>query len=146
MLLCLSISPTCKGGNFVSDAPVTTHTVLFDLRELAVFNEHAPNIIILADTGDARIAAISLRAGQSLRDICTSSQHLIQCLRGRALLTIEDATNVLHAGIVVLVDASTIHAVIAQTDCIILMTLTPAPVTDNLAIFSGDPLIQSDMH
>jgi quercetin dioxygenase-like cupin family protein len=104
-----------------------THSVIFDLKALTRFDEATPTVTILADTGAAQVVLLALRNGQSVRDIASPSQMIVQCLRGRATLQIGPAAQALRAGLVALVEATTLHSFLAMTDCVLLLTLTPSP-------------------
>lgn len=104
-----------------------THMVLFDLKALTQFGWSSPEAVILADTGAAQIVMVSMRNGQALRDVETSSQLIVQCLRGRTTLTIDGQEQALRAGLVALVEADTRHSFVATTDAVLLLTLTPSP-------------------
>ncbi len=104
-----------------------THAIIFDLKMLSVFDESAPKATILAETGAAQVVLLAMRNGQSARDLETPSQIIAQCLRGRATLRSGAATQALRAGLVALVEANTCHSLIATTDCVLLLTLTPSP-------------------
>ena len=113
-----------------SDQPTandTTHAIIFDLKALTRFDAATPTVTILADTGAAQVVLLAMRNGQSAQGIETPSQLIAQCLRGRATLQIGPATQALRAGLVALVEASTPHSIIATTDCVVLLTLTPSP-------------------
>jgi quercetin dioxygenase-like cupin family protein len=101
--------------------------IVFDLKQLARFNEKHPEGVILADTGDAQIVLLGMRAGQQIMDIETPSQFVAQCLRGRTVLRMGDAAQALRAGLVSLVEAHTRSTFYATTDCVLLLTFTPSP-------------------
>lgn len=105
----------------------STHTILFDLKLLTQFDEQQPAAKVLAETGAAQVVLLAMRAGQAVRDVQTPSQIIAQCLRGRATLHTEAATQALRAGLVALIESETLHTFIATTDCVLLLTLTPSP-------------------
>lgn len=123
-----------------------TSAVVFDLKLLTRFNDQGPQAVILAETGAAQLVLLGMRAGQRLRDVQTASQNIVQCLRGRAALILGDtAPQELRAGLVTLVEAGARHSLLARTDCVLLLTLTPsperrAPAHDLLADL--DPLVK----
>jgi quercetin dioxygenase-like cupin family protein len=122
-----------------------TPAIIFDLKQLARFGEHGPQATILAETGAAQIVLLAMHAGQTVRDVETSSQMMAQCLRGRAVLHLGTGAQALRAGLVALVEANMRHSFTATTDCVLLLTLTPSPEAQRPAhaIFQGQqPLVR----
>jgi quercetin dioxygenase-like cupin family protein len=113
----------------MADDPGTsaTEAILFDLKALTHFSESGPNATILAETGVAQVVLLAMRAGQVAQDIRLPCQIITQCLRGRAEVRMISATQALRAGLVVLIEAGTLHTFIALTDCVLLLTITPSP-------------------
>ncbi len=101
--------------------------ILFDMRTLTHFREEGPAVQVLSDTGAARIVLFAFRAGQHLKDHRTSSQILIQTLRGRIMCTVADRSVEMRAGMVLQVEAHVSHSVLAQTDAVMLLIMTPSP-------------------
>lgn len=100
---------------------------LFDIRTLTHFREEGPAVQVLSDTGAARMVQFAFRAGQHLKDHRTSSQILIQVLRGRIICTVAHRSIEVRAGMVLQVEAHVSHSVLAQTDAVILLIMTPSP-------------------
>ncbi len=106
--------------------------VLFDLRSLAHFQDERPFVQVLSDIGGARLILFAFKAGQHLKEHHTSSQILIQVLRGRITCTIAQKDMTLQAGVVLQVEANVFHSVVAQTDAVMLLTMVPSPAYVNL--------------
>lgn len=106
--------------------------IVFDLRTLTHFREEEPYVQVLSDIGTARLVLFAFKAGQQLREHCTSSQILVQALRGRLTFTAAGQSIKLQAGMVLQLEANIPHAVIAKTDAVMLLTMTPSPVNLSL--------------
>jgi quercetin dioxygenase-like cupin family protein len=114
-------------------AESTEGTVIaFDLRTLTHFSSERPTIQVLSDIGTARLVLFAFKAGQQLREHCTSSQLFVQVLRGRVTLTTPGNSIRLQAGMVLQVEAYVTHTVAALTDAVMLATLTPSPAFHSL--------------
>jgi quercetin dioxygenase-like cupin family protein len=74
--------------------------IVFDLRTLTHFREEEPYVQVLSDIGVARLVLFAFKAGQQLREHCTSSQILVQTLRGRLTFTAVGRSIKLHVGMV----------------------------------------------
>ena len=61
--------------------------IAFDLRALTQFQESGPFVRVLSDIGAARVVLFAFEEGQRLKEHSTSSQILVQVLRGRITLT-----------------------------------------------------------
>lgn len=107
--------------------PDTGQLIEFDLRTLARFSTEGPGVTVLADTGAARSVLFAFRAGQQLKEHRTSSQIMVQVLRGRVLFTAADQSTDLKAGTLLHVEANVPHSIMARTNAIVLVVLTPSP-------------------
>ncbi len=103
--------------------------ILFDIRTLTHFREDGPAVQVLSDTGAARLVLFAFKAGQHLKDHHTSSQIMIQVLRGRIMCTVASHGVNVRAGKVLQVDAHVQHSVLAQTDAVMLLIMTPSPLS-----------------
>jgi quercetin dioxygenase-like cupin family protein len=101
--------------------------ILFDLRTLSQFRNDGPYIQVLSDIETARLVLFTFRAGQRLAEQKTSSQLLVQVLRGRVSFSTPDNTVRLQAGMVLQVESYVPHSVMALTDAVMLLTMTPSP-------------------
>lgn len=118
--------------------------IVFDLRTLAHWSEERPNVQILSDIGTARLVLFAFKAGQQLQEHSTSSQILVQALRGRVIFTAAGSSVRLQAGMVLQVEANVPHTVEAQTDAVMLLTFVPSPASHSLEreVFRGlTPLV-----
>ncbi|HLZ22905.1 MAG TPA: cupin domain-containing protein [Ktedonobacterales bacterium] len=118
--------------NEIADTTETGQLITFDLRELAHFNPDGPGVTVLADTGAARSVLFAFRAGQQLKEHQTSSQILVQVVRGRITFTAGGQAADARAGTLLLVEANAPHSITAQTDATVLVTMTPSPVHHSL--------------
>ena len=118
--------------------------ILFNLRELTTFRDEGPSVQILSDSGAARVVLFAFKAGQELKEHHTSSPILVQALRGRAVFSANGTQVRLQAGTVLQLEANVPHSIIAQTDAVILVTMTPSPSYHSLEreVFQGlTPLV-----
>jgi quercetin dioxygenase-like cupin family protein len=106
--------------------------IVFDVRKLARFREEGPNVQVLSDIGTARLVLFAFKAGQQLKEHTTSSQILVQVLRGRITFTAAGNSTRLQAGMVLQVEAQVPHQVVALTQAVILVTMTPSPAYHSL--------------
>ena len=106
--------------------------IVFDLRRLAHFQEERPDVQVLSDIGAARLVLFTFKAGQQLQEHRTSSQILVQALRGRVIFTAAGSSVKLQAGMVLQLEANVPHTVEAQTDAVMLVTMTPSPASHSL--------------
>ncbi len=101
--------------------------VVFDLRMLSQFKEEGPSVQVLSDIEAARVVLFGFKARQQLPEHVTSSQILVQALRGRITFTTAGSSIELQAGMLLQVEANVPHRVLAQTDAVMLVTMTPSP-------------------
>lgn len=101
--------------------------IVFDLRALTHFQDAGPAVTVLADTGDARTVLFAFKAGQQLRDHRTSSQVLVQVLRGLIVFAAKGAQVRARAGMLLQLEAGVPHSLEAITNAVVLLTLTPSP-------------------
>jgi quercetin dioxygenase-like cupin family protein len=118
--------------------------IVFDLRALTQFQDERPYVQILSDITTARIVLFAFRKGQQLKKHSTSSQLLAQVLRGRVLFSTASSSVEMQAGTLVQLETNVEHSVIAQTDAVMLLTMTPSPTYHSMAqeLFGGQtPLV-----
>lgn len=118
--------------------------IAFDLRALTQFQETGPFVRVLSDIGTARVVLFAFEAGQQLKEHSTSSQVLLQVLRGRITLTAGDANVDAGAGTLLQVEANVRHSISAKTRAVVVVTITPSPTYHGLdaEIFSKQqPLV-----
>ena len=106
---------------------------LFDLQQLAHFDDKKPNVQILARSGHARQILFSFRAGQGLREHTTSSQIAVQVIACQLIFSVHEESKTLTPGQVVLLEAGVPHSLLAESDTIMLLTMTPDPQQHSLA-------------
>lgn len=106
--------------------------IVFDVRKLARFRDEGPDVQVLSDIGTARLVLFAFKAGQQLREHRTSSQILVQALRGRITLTAAGNSIRLQAGMVLQVEAQVPHQVVALTNAVLLVTMIPSPTYHSL--------------
>jgi quercetin dioxygenase-like cupin family protein len=118
--------------------------ILLNLRKLASFRDEGPGVQILSDTGAARSVLFTFKAGQTLKEHHTSSQIMVQALRGRISFSANGTQVQLQAGKILQLEASVPHSILAQTDAIVLVTMMPSPSYHSLEreVFEGlTPLV-----
>jgi quercetin dioxygenase-like cupin family protein len=108
--------------------------IVFDLRTLTHFRDEGPYIQVLSDTGAARMVLFAFKAGQQLKEHHTSSQILVQVLRGRITFSVGGQSVKLQAGMLLQVEAAVPHSVLAQSNAIMLLTMTPSPAHHTLGL------------
>jgi quercetin dioxygenase-like cupin family protein len=101
--------------------------IVFDLRELAAYSDAALGVTVLSDIGAARVVLFAFRAGQQLKEHETSSQILVQVLRGRIRFLAAGRSVALRSGMLVQLEARARHSLVAQTDAVVLVTMMPSP-------------------
>lgn len=106
---------------------------IFDLQKLAKFNDDKPNVQMLARSGHARQVLFSFRAGQGLREHKTSSQIAVQIVSGRLTFEAEGESQMLTPGGLIMLAGDVPHSVHAESDTVMLLTLTPDPQHHSLA-------------
>jgi quercetin dioxygenase-like cupin family protein len=107
--------------------------ILFNIRQLTQFRADRPYVQVLSDLGAARVVLFAFRAGQQLKEHRTSSQLLVQVLRGRIIFATADNSVSLQAGMVLQLEENVPHTVIARTDAIMLLTMLPSPKEHSLS-------------
>ncbi len=108
--------------------------IVFDLRKLSQFHEDKPFVQVLSDIGDARVVLFTFKAGQQLKEHRTTSQILVQVLRGRVTFSTAANSVKLQAGMVLQLEENVSHSVLAQTDAVVLVTMTPSPSFHSLGL------------
>ena len=106
---------------------------VFNLHELAQFNDNNPSVQLIARSGHARQVLFSFRAGQGLREHTTSSQIAVQVISGELLFEANDERCLLAPGQLLLLEAEIPHSVHAKSDVVMLLTMTPDPQHHSLA-------------
>jgi len=106
--------------------------ILFDLHALAHFREKGLYTQILADIGTARVVLFAFKAEQQLKEHQTSSQILVQVVRGDITFTTPSNSMQLQAGMLLQLEASIPHSIIAQTDAVVVVTMLPSPTYHSL--------------
>ncbi len=109
-----------------------TNLVAFDLRVLARFRDEGPYVQILSDTGAARLVLFCFKPGQQLKEHRTSSQIMIQVVRGRIAFAANEQAITVSAGTLLQLEANVPHSITAQTTAVVLVTMTPSPAQHSL--------------
>lgn len=108
--------------------------IVFDMRQLTHFRADGPAAQVLSDSGASRLVLFAFKAGQQLKEHHTSSQILVQALRGRITFNAEGKSIKLQAGMILQVEADVPHSVVAQTNAAMLLTMTPSPSSHSLGL------------
>jgi quercetin dioxygenase-like cupin family protein len=119
-----------QGEQETEEAP--GNLIVFDVRTLAHFREEQPYVQVLSDIGTARVVLFAFKAGQQLQEHRTSSQILVQVLRGRITFTAAGNSVRLQAGMVLQVEAQVPHRIVALTHAVMLVTMVPSPAYHSL--------------
>lgn len=106
---------------------------IFNLHKLAQFDDNKPIIKMIARSGHARQILFSFRAGQGLREHKTSSQIAVQIVSGQLKFDAEGESQMLTPGGLVMLEGDVPHSVHAESDTVMLLTLTPDPQHHSLA-------------
>lgn len=106
--------------------------ILFDLHTLAHFREKGLSTQILSDIGTARVVLFAFKAGQQLKEHQTTSQILVQVVRGAINFTTPSNSMNMQAGKLLQLEASIPHTIVAQTDAVVLVTMLPSPTYHSL--------------
>lgn len=108
--------------------------IVFDLRKLSQFREDTPFVQVLSDIGDARVVLFTFKTGQQLKEHRTTSQILVQVLRGRVTFSTAANSVKLQAGMVLQLEEDVPHSVLAQTNAVMMVTMTPSPSFHSLGL------------
>jgi quercetin dioxygenase-like cupin family protein len=106
--------------------------IAFDLRALTHFQEEGPYVRVLSDIGAARVVLFAFEPGQQLKGHVTSSQILVQVLRGRITFAADGARLDASAGTLLQLEANVRHSILARTRAVVVVTMTPSPTYDSL--------------
>ncbi|MBX3013127.1 MAG: cupin domain-containing protein [Caldilineaceae bacterium] len=105
----------------------------FDLHQLAHFHADKPHIQVIARSGHARQILFAFRAGQGLREHTTSSQIAVQVISGQLCFTAAHESSTVTPGQLLLLEGDIPHSVYAESDTIMLLTMTPDPQHHSLS-------------
>jgi quercetin dioxygenase-like cupin family protein len=106
--------------------------VVFNLRSLAHFRDEGPDVQILADTGATRTVLFCFKPGQRLKEHRTSSQILVQVLRGQIAFIAGGQIVTGRPGTLLQVEANVPHSIEARMTAVVLVTMTPSPAQHSL--------------
>lgn len=101
--------------------------IVFDVNELASSGKEHPFVQVLSDIGAARLVLFTFKAEQQLKEHSTSSQILVQALRGSVVFTANGSSVTLQAGMVLQLEMNVPHSIVALTDAAVLVTMVPSP-------------------
>lgn len=97
------------------------------LPSLIRFDEARPSIIPVADSGNARVLLICLRAGQVVKDHRSASQVIAHCLSGRVSFFTDGVPREMAPGTLALVEPNRFHRLEAAEESVLLVIMTPHP-------------------
>ncbi|MDQ2907528.1 MAG: hypothetical protein M3Y81_28800 [Chloroflexota bacterium] len=106
--------------------------ILFDLHTLAHFREKGLSTQVLSDIGTARVVLFAFKAGQQLKEHQTTSQILVQVVRGDITFTTPSTSMNMQVGMLLQLEASIPHSIVAQTDAVVLVAMLPSPTYHSL--------------
>jgi quercetin dioxygenase-like cupin family protein len=99
-----------------------TYGQLIDLKALAEYNGDSPSTSLIK-TPQLQLMHILLRAGQQMHEHKVAGELSIQCLAGRVRLDMHGSKVPLSAGQLMLLRGGEPHAVVAELDSCLLLTL-----------------------
>ncbi|GCE11581.1 cupin domain-containing protein [Tengunoibacter tsumagoiensis] len=100
---------------------------VYDLSQLAKYDDAKPHPQILSDNGSARLLLFSFKAGQTLPAHTNPSNLLVQVIQGEITFTASGQPHDLKVGTILEVRGHALHEVTAKTDALVLITMTPSP-------------------
>jgi quercetin dioxygenase-like cupin family protein len=127
-------------GDAKSDALAEGELIVFDLPALAEFTDPGLSVRVLSDVGASRVVLFSFRAGQRLREHHTSSPILVQVVSGTIAFEARGHAIEVAAGGLLQLERNVPHTVVAVTDAIVLVTMTPSPRRHSLSAEVFDKL------
>ncbi len=95
---------------------------VFDAIATARFDENQPHAELLTQIEDTRVLLISFRAGQLLKEHRVPHNILVQTLQGTVEFRTAEKSVVLRPGMILQLEATISHNVLAQTEAILLVT------------------------
>ena len=98
------------------------HGQLIDLKPLADERTDSPSTSLIK-TEQLQLMHVVLHAGQQLPEHKVAGEISIQCLAGRVQLRTPGITTPLTAGQLIVLSAGEPHALVAEQDCCLLVTL-----------------------
>ncbi len=114
--------------------------IVFDLPTLAEFSDSGPNVRILSDVGTSRVVLFSFRMGQRLREHHASSPLLVQVVSGTVAFEARGHAIEVAAGSLLQLERNVPHSIVAISDAIVLVTMTPSPKRHSLSAEVFDKL------
>jgi quercetin dioxygenase-like cupin family protein len=106
--------------------------IIFDLRALAHDQDDGPGVTVLSESREARTVLFTFKAGQQLKEHQTSSQILVQVLRGQIVFAAAGSSVPARSGMLLQLEANVRHSIVAQTNAVVLVTMTPSPAQHSL--------------
>jgi quercetin dioxygenase-like cupin family protein len=123
-----------------NDTPAAGELIVFDLSALGEFTDPGPSMRVLSDVGTSRIVLFSFRAGQRLKEHHTSSPLVIQVLSGTIAFEARGRAIEAVAGPLLQPERTVPHSIVAETDAVVLVMMTPSPRQHSLSTEVFDKL------
>lgn len=114
--------------------------IVFDLPALAEFSDPGPSARVLSDVGTSRVVLFAFHAGQRLQEHQTSSPLVIHVLSGTIAFEARGHTIEVVAGHLLQLERNVPHRIVAETDAVVLVTMTPSPRRHSLSVEVFDTL------
>ena len=116
-----------------TDSLAEGELIIFDLPALAEYTDPGLSARVLSDVGTSRIVLFSFRAGQRLQEHHTSSPLLVQVISGSIAFEARGHAIAVAAGGLLQLERNVPHTVVAVTDALVLVTITPSPRRHSLS-------------
>jgi quercetin dioxygenase-like cupin family protein len=127
-------------GTTGNDTLAEGELICFELLALAEWANPGPTVRILSDTGASRSVLFTFRAGQRLKEHRTSSQILVYVLCGEIAFDSRGRSVAAAGGTFLQLESEVPHAILALSDAIVLVTMTPSPKRHSLSAEVFDKL------
>jgi quercetin dioxygenase-like cupin family protein len=120
--------------------------IRFKLDDLVRFDDQAPSLVTLLESGHTRVLLVAMRPGQKLKDHRAPSQVTVHVLKGTALLLEGGRPTPLQAGDLVFLPPGAVHRLEATEECAALVTLSPHPAGEAYPKDQRDRLVPQARH
>jgi quercetin dioxygenase-like cupin family protein len=113
------------------------------IDSFARFDDEKPAIHTLAESGHAKLLLVCLKAGQVLKDHKSSSQVTAHFLRGSGVFAVDGTPARGEPGTLFLVAPGRFHRIHADSDCVVLVILTPHPAGERYPRDQRDRIVSA---
>lgn len=120
--------------------------IRFKLADLEQFDDRAPSLMTLLESGHTRVLLVAMRPGQGLKDHRAPCQVSVHMLKGKALLLEAGKPTPVQAGDLLFLPAGAVHRLEAIEECAALVTLSPHPAGEGYPKDQRDRLVPQASH